>query len=133
MSFDAFHEGIRLPQSIRYGRDLFGKLTHVSADDIYATNANRRYCTSQTIVNNFKRKGRPGKYEDQRKIIAKELRKERATRMEGSFGTEKEHYGLQKIKARTKENEILWIFFGVHTANAVRIAQRLAQIKEKAA
>ena len=133
LSFDAFHEGIRLPQSIRYGRDLFGKLTHVSADDIYATNANRRYCTSQTIVNNFKRKGRPGKYEDQRKIIAKELRKERATRMGGSFGTEKEHYGLQKIKARTKENEILWIFFGVHTANAVRIAQRLAQIKEKAA
>jgi hypothetical protein len=24
-------------------------------------------------------------------------------------------------------NEILWIFFGVHTANAVRIAKRLAQ------
>jgi hypothetical protein len=46
--------------------------------------------------------------------------------MEGSFGTEKEHYGLQKIKARTEKNEILWIFFGVHTANAVLIAKRLA-------
>jgi hypothetical protein len=46
--------------------------------------------------------------------------------MEGSFGTEKEHYGLQKIKARTEKNEVLWIFFGVHTANAVRIAKRLA-------
>ena len=46
--------------------------------------------------------------------------------MEGSFGTEKEHYGLQKIKARTEKNEILWIFFGVHTANAVRISKRLA-------
>ena len=49
--------------------------------------------------------------------------------MEGSFGTEKEYYGLQKIKARTKENEILWIFFGVHTANAVRIAKRLSEEK----
>jgi len=46
--------------------------------------------------------------------------------MEGSFGTEKEYYGLTRIKARTEENEILWIFFGVHTANAVRIAKRLA-------
>jgi hypothetical protein len=46
--------------------------------------------------------------------------------MEGSFCTEKEHYGLNKIKAKTELNEIFWIFFGVHTANAVRIAKRLA-------
>jgi len=46
--------------------------------------------------------------------------------MEGSFGTEKEHYGRQNIKARTEKNEILWIFFGVHKANAVRIAKRLS-------
>jgi hypothetical protein len=127
LSFDAFHEGIRLPASIRYGRELFGKITHVSADDIYATNVNRTYCSSQVIYNNFKRKGKAGKYELQRKTMASELRKERATRMEGSFGTEKEHYGLQRIKARTKQNEILWIFFGVHMANAVRIAKRLSQ------
>jgi len=126
LSFSAFHEGVRLPKSILYGRELFGKITHVSADDIYATNTNRKYCTSRLIINNFKRKGRAGKHEDHRKIMAYELRKERATRMEGSFVTEKEHYGLQKIKARTEKNEILWIFFGVHTANAVRIAKRLA-------
>ncbi|MBA7527516.1 hypothetical protein ES705_19692 [subsurface metagenome] len=133
LDFNAFHEGIRLPKSIRYGRELFGKISHISADDIYATNANRKYCSSQLITHNFKRKGRAGKHEEHRKIIAYELRKERATRMEGSFGTEKEYYGLQKIKARTRENEILWIFFGVHTANAVRIAKRLAQIHLKAA
>lgn len=126
LSFNAFNEGVRLKESIRYGRTLFGKLTHISADDIYATNANRKYTTENHIVNNFKRKGRAGKNEEQRKIIASHLRKERATRMEGSFGTEKEYYGLQKIKARTKENEILWIFFGVHTANAVRIANKKA-------
>lgn len=127
LSFKPFHEGIRLIQSIWYSRQLFGKITHISADDIYATNANRKYCTGQKITTNFKRKGRAGKHEDQRLIIAKELRKERATRMEGSFGTEKQHYSLDKIKARTQLNEILWIFFGVHTANAVRIAKRLAQ------
>ena len=127
LSFDAFNEGPRLIDSIRYSRTLFGKITHISADDIYATNVNRKWCTNQHITTNFKRKGRAGKHEDHRQIIAAELRKERATRMEGSFGTEKQHYSLDKIKARSKQNEILWIFFGVHTANAVRIAKRLAQ------
>ncbi|MCF8381819.1 MAG: transposase [Bacteroidales bacterium] len=127
IDFNAFNEGPRLINSIRCGRSLLGKITHISADAIYATNANRKYCTSQNIITNFKRKGRAGKHEDQRQIIASELSKERATRMEGSFGTEKQHYSLDKIKARTKLIEILWIFFGVHTANAVRIAKRMAQ------
>jgi hypothetical protein len=129
LSFKPFNEGTRLINSIWYGRSLFGKITHISADDIYATNANRKWCTERNITTNFKRKGRAGMYEDQRIVIASELRKERATRMEGSFGTEKQHYSLDKVKARTKKNEILWIFFGVHTANAVRIAKRMAQEK----
>jgi hypothetical protein len=126
LSFSAFHEGIRLKKSVWYSRDLFGLTSHVGGDDIYATNANRSWCAKQSIYHSFKRKGRAGKYEDQRIIMASEIRKERATRMEGSFGTEKEYYGLQKIKARTMLNEVLWIFFGVHTANAVRIGKRLA-------
>ena len=129
LSFKPFNEGTRLINSIWYSRTLFGKITHISADDIYATNANRTYCRTQKITTNFKRKGRAGKHEDHRQIMAMELRKERATRMEGSFGTEKQHYSLDKIKARTELNEILWIFFGVHTANAVRIAKRMAQEK----
>lgn len=45
--------------------------------------------------------------------------------MEGSFGTEKNHYNLNKVKARIETTEKLWIFFGVYTANAIRIAQRI--------
>lgn len=125
ISFSAFHEGIRLKQSVRYARELVGKLTHLSGDDIYATNANRTYCKKENITHGFKRKGRAGKHEQHRKILHSVLRKERATRMEGSFGTEKEHYGLKKIRAMTQKNEELWIFFGVHTANAVRIAKKM--------
>jgi len=36
----------------------------------------------------------------------------------------------KEVKAGTELNEILWIFFGIHTANAVRIAKRLAQEKQ---
>jgi hypothetical protein len=125
LNFNPFHEGNRLKSSIRLSRGLFGKTTHIAADAIYATNKNRSYCTKNQITTNFTRKGRAGKYEEQRKAISRELNKERSTRMEGSFGTEKEHYGLQKIKAKTELNEVLWIFFGVHTANAVRISKKV--------
>ena len=32
--------------------------------------------------------------------------------MEGSFGTQKEHYDLRRVKARTKRTEILCFLFG---------------------
>ncbi len=120
LSFNAFHEGIRLKKSVWYGKDLVGKISLVSGDDIYVTNANRSWCASQKIYHGFKRKGRARKYEDQRRAMASVLRKERATRMEGVFGTEKEYYGLQKIKARTMKTEMLWKFFGGIIANASR-------------
>ena len=48
-------------------------------------------------------------------------------RMEGSFGMQKEHYGLKRINGRIKKTEILTIFFGIHTANAVQLARRIAK------
>ncbi len=60
-------------------------------------------------------------------IITKELARVRATAMEGSFGTQKEHYDMRRIKARKKKTEILYIFFGIHTANVVHLAGRLAE------
>ena len=57
----------------------------------------------------------------------KELAMVRATAMEGSFGTQKEHYDLRRVKARTKQTEILYIFFGIHTANVVQLADRIEQ------
>ena len=53
--------------------------------------------------------------------------------MEGSFGTDKEHFLLNRIKARTKETETLWIFFGIHTSNALKIGKRMTQKLTKAA
>ena len=53
--------------------------------------------------------------------------------MEGSFGTQKEHYDLRQVKARTKLTEILYIFFGIHTANVVQLADRIEQRAQLAA
>ncbi len=53
--------------------------------------------------------------------------------MEGSFGTQKEHYDLKRVKARTKLTEILYIFFGIRTANVVQLADRIKQQVQLAA
>ena len=126
LEYRAFNEGTRLISSVHFAQWLTKtKIKMVGADAIYATNKNRTFTSSNQIHTDFVRKGKAGKHEDQRKILASAIKKERATRLEGSFGNEKEHYNLRKIKARTKKSEILWIFFGIHTANALEIGRRI--------
>lgn len=134
LNFNAFHEGNRFENTIFKAQRLTRTKTRLAgADAIYATNKNRKFATKYNIKTDFKRKGRAGKHEKQRKQIAALIQKERATRLEGSFGKEKEHYYLKKIKARTKATETLWIFFGIHTANALEIGRRMAVLLKKTA
>lgn len=137
-SFEAFHEGVRLKEAIAFHRKHFGQLDRLAADAIYATNSNRSYCSEEGISTSFKPKGRRTsdaqlrKEEDQQRS---ELGKARSTELEGSYGNDKNHYGLRKIKARNEHTEITltifhisglktWIFFGMMTANAMQVARR---------
>ena len=60
-------------------------------------------------------------------LVGKELARVRATAMEGSFATQKGQCDQRRVKARTKLTEILYIFFGIHTANVVQLADRIEQ------
>ena len=133
-SYDAFNEGTRLKNSIGLHLKLFGRCTHHSGDKIYATNKNRRYCSANKIITNFDPKGKQkAVHIEQGKIMRSAMNKDRGTRLEGSFGNEKNHYLLQKINARNEITEKCWIFFGMMTANASIIANRkLAAIKAAA-
>ena len=106
-------------------RKLFGvEAKKAGGDASYAGSANREYCKDRGIQTSFVKRGRPSLEKKENDIIRNELARIRATRMEGSFGTQKEHYGLKRIKARTKLTEILYIFFGIHTANVVQLVRR---------
>jgi len=122
-SNNAFNESTRLKASFYKHKIIFGECTHLAADRIYPTNANRRFCSSKNVQTNFVAKGKVTKDKNM-KVIKAILNKERSTRLEGSFGTEKEHYGLKRIKARSPETQNVWLFFGIFTANAVRMAKR---------
>jgi len=135
LDFNAFHEGIRFEQTIYMAQELtHRKVNLVGADGIYATNSNRKFVTKNNIKTDFKQKGRLSKKHGDHKLqLTKMITKERASRLEGSFGTDKEHFLLNKIKARTKENETLWIFFGIHLSNALKIGRRMEKSRTKAA
>lgn len=134
LSFKAFNEGIRLKDCIRLQQRLMkARVRCVAADSIYANNANRKFCTKYGISTSFVRKGRAAKDEQLRKVLRSELSRERATRLEGSFGTQKQHYSLSRIKARKRKTEILWIFFGIHTANAVLMIDKIKKRMNKVA
>ncbi|WP_439131490.1 transposase [Polaribacter sp.] len=126
VSFDNFNEGTQFKNTIYKAQRLTKtKVKIAGADAIYATNKNRVFATSKKIQTDFKPKGKPSKHRKQQLKLAKIITKERATRLEGSFGKEKEHYHLKKIKAKTEKTEILWIFFGIHTANCLEIGRRI--------
>lgn len=128
LSFNAFNEGTRLQHCIKMHKRLFGvDVKKIGGDTSYAGTANRNFCKEKDIQTSFVKRGRPSQEKKEKDFVRQELARVRATAMEGSFGTQKEHYGMRRIKARKKETEMLYIFFGIHAANVVHLAERLLE------
>ena len=103
------NEGTRLIHCLKVHKRLFGvEAKKVGGDTGYAGTDNRDYCKENGIQTSFVKRGRP-------------------------FGTQKEHYDLRRVKALTKLTEILYIFFNIHTANVVQLADRIEQRAQLAA
>lgn len=125
LGYNNFNEGTRLQSTIHLQQRYFGTCRQMGADAIYTTNENRRYCTSNSIVTNFVLKGNEGKLQEQKSQMRPILGKIRSTVLEGSFGNEKNHYLMNKIKAKKLDNEKVWIFFSLLACNAMQIAKRM--------
>jgi hypothetical protein len=131
LSFSAFSEGTRLGHCIKMHKRLFKvDAKKIGGDTGYAGTSNRDLCKELGIQMSFVKRGRPSAHKKETDPVRQKLAKVRATQMEGSFGTQKEHYDMRRIKARKKKTEILYIFFGIHTANVVHLAGRLAEQQE---
>jgi transposase, IS5 family len=125
LSYDNFNEGTRLQSTIHLQQRYFGACHQMGADAIYGTNENRSYCTKNNIATCFISKGNEGKLKEQKSQMRSILAKIRSTILEGSFGNEKNHYQMNKIKAKTEGNEKVWIFFSLLASNAMQIAKRM--------
>ena len=129
VSFEAFNETTRFQSTIRQHQENIAEVKFVAADRIYQTNSNRKFCSENKIQNNFIPKGPAQKDERNLKQTQKlkhVLSSDRSTRLEGAFGNVKNHYLANKNRARTQENEIIWIVFATHTANVSKIRKKVA-------
>ena len=100
LSFNAFYEGKRLKHCVSLSEKLTGvPVKKIGGDQGYSGNDNRTFCKENRIETSFTQKGRTGKNEV-KNATKRELARVRATAMEGSFGTQKEQYGLRKIASR---------------------------------
>ncbi len=128
LTFNAFSEGTRLEHCIKMHKRLFKvDAKKIGGDTGYAGSTNRNLCKRMGIQTSFVKRSRPSTEKKEKDFVRQELARVRATAMEGSFGTQKEHYNMRRIKARTRTTEILYIFFGIHTANLIHLAERLSE------
>jgi hypothetical protein len=125
LSFDPYNEAKYLKDSIIKHKKQFGQCRVVGVDKIYGTNENRKFLTTEKIQTCLPQKGRPSEDVEQKQVLRSLIGTQRATVLEGSFGNEKNHYMLRKIKARNRFTEVTWILFGVMAANAVNISKRI--------
>ncbi len=129
LSYEAFHEGIRMRKSIARHNTRFDECRVYAGDKIYANRANRKLASKKEITTSFVPLGRPAQTPSPLREFKKNLSVARSTILEGSFGHIKNNYLLGKVRARTQATETAWIFFAIHTANAVNISKRIAKKK----
>lgn len=94
----------------------------VIADEIYATNENRKYCKEHEIKLTAKPKGRSKKLSPYEKSKRRKEAKRR-NRIEGKIGQTKNGYKLNMIKAKLEESSESWIGIILFVANLINFAQ----------
>ncbi|HHP7242226.1 MAG TPA: IS5 family transposase [Cyclobacteriaceae bacterium] len=118
ISWDAFHEGKRLPEYVANYKRRFGFYPkRVLADQIYCTRANRKWLKEQGIKLAAKPLGRPSAQAVENHVSPGERNP-----VEGKFGQAKNGYGMNRIRARLKHTSQSWIASIILVLNLVKLA-----------
>lgn len=114
--WDAFNEGQDLITQVEHYRNRHGHYPEVVlADPIYGTRENRRYLKEKHIRYGGKPLGRPKKISAANKVQLQQEKRQRREDyrqripIEGKFGQGKNGYGLNLIKAKTRQTSQAWI------------------------
>lgn len=105
IGWEAYNESTELINQIVRYKETHGYYPEkVAVDQIYGTRENRNWCIERQIELQVKPLGRPKKGENNRP-----KNWEHRNDIEGKFGEAKNRYGLNKIRAKTKETSESWI------------------------
>lgn len=127
ISFDNYHEGTKLTNSIERFEQSFGKKpTYVSMDSIYGSRENRDYLKEQMIPTAVKPLGRPKKDSSTKHETRwrRQKQKERS-HIEGAIGNSKTNYTLELVRAKTEKTEYSWIRFALMSRNIAAAGRRI--------
>jgi hypothetical protein len=121
LSWDNFNESTDLKSQAEAYKAFWGYYPElIQADEIYNTNANRKWCKQNNIRLLGKPKGRPVEKTNYQKRKEKKERNERSL-VEGKIGQAKAH-GLDPVKAKLKETSQSWIGAGLFVTNVIKLA-----------
>ena len=111
-SWDAYHESGDLKTQVEAYKEIHGHYPElVQADQIYATQENRRWLKQRGIRITAPPLGRKPAKEKQSYYQKRKARKEAAERnhIEGKFGQGKNGYDLNQIRAKLRETSESWV------------------------
>lgn len=123
LSWEPYNESADLKKQAEAYRCLYGYYPEIiQADQIYATNENRKWTKERDIRLTAKPKGKPKKLTSYQKSKSK---KEYARRnqIEGKIGQSKNGYGFNKIKAKLKNSSESWIGIILFIVDIIKFAE----------
>jgi transposase, IS5 family len=132
ISWDAYNDGVDLIGQVEAYKKQYQKYPKlVLADKIYMSHVNRAYLKKNNIQHRGQPLGRPKKDKQGQTInpYSKIQLKEANQRnhVEGQFGTAKDAYDLNKVKAKTEPTSESWIaniFFILNIVKLLKLAQK---------
>lgn len=125
-SFDAYNESGYLPDSVERYEQRFGKSPKVViADNIFGTRENRKHLKENGIGVAFKPLGRPRGQPDKKQKEWMKRQQKKRNRIEGSIGTLKTRYGLERILYSIPDGEEIWVRMGLMGMNLNRAVVRM--------
>jgi transposase, IS5 family len=132
ISWDAYNDGVDLIGQVQAYKKQYKQYPKlVLADEIYMTKANRAFLKENNIEHRGKPLGRPKKDEKGNKIKSynafQQQQANQRNHVEGQFGTAKDSYALNKVKAKTTLTSESWIaniFFILNINRLLKIVQK---------
>ena len=132
ISWNAYNDGVDLIGQVEAYKKQYNQYPKlVLADEIYMTKVNRAFLKENNIEHRGKPLGRPKKDENGNKInpynAFQQQQANQRNHVEGQFGTAKDAYDLNKVKAKTTETSESWIaniFFILNINRLLKIVQK---------
>ncbi|MCB4756252.1 MAG: IS5 family transposase [Elusimicrobia bacterium] len=125
-SFDAYNEALHAGRSLRKYKERFGHLPAVSiGDGIFGNRANRRKLGRLGVLNAFKPLGRPSTSDKGHRAWMKKKQRLRNGHMEGIIGHAKNRFGLDRIRYRIENGELIWTMMALMGMNLSTALKRI--------